>query len=127
MARWKLEPVSETPLTEGRALLGTPLYMPPEQISGDPLTPKADLYALGCVAWELLHGRPPVVAKSFMELVRAKGVFDLPPASEIAGGISDEYHALLDACLALDPEERHVDLAQLETWAEPLTMTQPAD
>ena len=117
-----LDTLTETPLTEGRALLGTPLYMAPEQISGDPSTAAADVYALGCVAWELLNLSPPVEAKSFMELVRAKSLFELPPADQIAGGISDEYHQLLENCLKLDPDDRTVDLGVIETWAEPLDM-----
>lgn len=52
------KPIIETPkLTQLGAMLGTPGFMPPEQILGMPLDGRADIYALGCVAWWLLTGR----------------------------------------------------------------------
>lgn len=48
---------------------GTPLYMAPEQTVGDPSTPATDLYAAGCLAYELLVGHPPFSAPSVEELL----------------------------------------------------------
>jgi tetratricopeptide (TPR) repeat protein len=51
-------------LTVSGALVGTPLYMSPEQLRGEPATSASDVYAIGCVVFELVAGRPPHVADS---------------------------------------------------------------
>jgi len=57
-----------TQLTEAGTVLGTAAYVAPEQAAGDPVTPAADIYALGAVLYELLTGRPPYVADTLQEL-----------------------------------------------------------
>jgi serine/threonine protein kinase len=51
-------------------IVGTPAYMAPEQIAGDELEATADVYAAGCVLYELLAGRPPHVGASSAEVLR---------------------------------------------------------
>src|SRR5206468_1670759 len=53
--------------------IGTPAYMAPEQAAADPATDyRADLYSFGCMAYELLAGRPPFVAKTPQRLLAAQ-------------------------------------------------------
>jgi serine/threonine-protein kinase len=52
-------------------VLGTPTYMAPEQAAGDPIDHRADLYALGCVAYELLAGSPPFTGDTAQALLAA--------------------------------------------------------
>src|SRR3954451_13070839 len=84
---------SQTALTQTGRFVGTPDYMPPEQISGGPADARADVYALGCLLFHALTGRPPYdrdseVAKIFAHLN------DPPPSAvETAPGTP----ALLDA------------------------------
>jgi serine/threonine protein kinase len=50
-------------------LIGTPAYMSPEQIGGGTLDQRSDIFALGCILYELLTGQPPVVGNSIMEIM----------------------------------------------------------
>jgi len=104
-------------LTEDHTLVGTPRYMAPEQLAGDPYGEAADVYALGCVALELLTGEPPFDISNFVRLIQSKSEFALPPAIEIGAGISEDMHAFLATALAEDPNERKVDLARVAAWA----------
>jgi class 3 adenylate cyclase len=64
-------------LTEPGIALGTPAYMSPEQAVGDPVDPRSDIYALGCVLYEMLGGEPPFTASNVQGLI-AKIVADRP-------------------------------------------------
>lgn len=59
-------------LTSTGAALGTPRYMPPEQISGEPLGPESDLYSLGLVAYELLVGEKAVDGANTLEIISSQ-------------------------------------------------------
>jgi serine/threonine-protein kinase len=58
-----------TRLTRTGVILGTVHYMSPEQLREDDLDPRADIYSLGCILYEMLTGAPPYVAPSLKELV----------------------------------------------------------
>jgi serine/threonine protein kinase len=64
-------------VTNTDALLGTPLYMAPEQIEGSESDQRADLYSLGCILYEMLTGRPPFVDNA-VSAVLARHVSDAP-------------------------------------------------
>ena len=64
-------------VTNTNAILGTPLYMAPEQIEGRPTDQRADLYALGCILYQMVTGRPPFVNES-VNLVLAAHLGDEP-------------------------------------------------
>ncbi|MFO0809876.1 MAG: serine/threonine-protein kinase [Gemmataceae bacterium] len=61
-------------LTSSGMVVGTPLYMAPEQLSGAPADIRADIYALGITAFEMLAGRTPFVATTVWDLLREKAV-----------------------------------------------------
>ena len=61
---------SRWPLTEPGAVLGTPLYMSPEQCTGRPIDPRTDVYAMGATLFHLLAGRPPFLAETRDRLYR---------------------------------------------------------
>jgi serine/threonine protein kinase len=50
-------------------LFGTPTYMSPEQIGGETLDQRSDIFAIGCILYELLTGQPPVVGNTIMEIM----------------------------------------------------------
>jgi serine/threonine protein kinase/tetratricopeptide (TPR) repeat protein len=87
-------------------VMGTAQYMAPEQIKGDRVDARADLYALGCILYELATGRPPFVAERPEELLRQH--LQQPPQapSQLVEGLPEELEALMLRLLAKNPEER---------------------
>ncbi len=87
---------------------GTPAYMAPEQYEGRPAGPRADIYALGLVIYELLTGRPGWKASSLAELRTLREGTGAPPplTSSHHAEIDPALAALVDRCLDTDPEER---------------------
>lgn len=114
-----------TPIDQGLTLpgtiLGTPNYMAPEQFEEAPCSPASDVYALGCVALELLTGEPPFQGKTLWDTIKLKRGHSLPPRRKIGRGISRKLHGFLCACLEPDPDERDVDLHAAARWAAALS------
>lgn len=57
------------PITQRGAIIGTPAYLSPEQCAGDPVDKRADIYALGCLLYEMLAGRPPFMADTMASMI----------------------------------------------------------
>jgi tetratricopeptide (TPR) repeat protein len=94
-------------LTQVGTSLGTPAYMAPEQAAGDPSTDhRADLYAFGCMAYEMLTGQPPFVESSPQQLLAAHMAKDAEPVSARRGDVPAALSALVAQCLAKDPRSR---------------------
>jgi serine/threonine protein kinase/tetratricopeptide (TPR) repeat protein len=97
-------------------MVGTPHYMAPEQTKGKVFDHRLDVYALGCTAYRMLAGRPPLVADSLFALLR-KHREEMPePLTSIAGceDIPKALEAVIMRCLAKDPEDRYESMADLE-------------
>jgi serine/threonine-protein kinase len=98
---------------DGRAL-GTPLYMSPEQVRGDrEIDARADIYALGAVAYYLLTGTPPFDRGSGAEVMMAHARSPVTPPSSRRNGIPADLERVVLRCLAKDPAERYPGAAQL--------------
>ncbi len=118
-------------LTQTRAMLGSPLYMPPEQMrSSRDIDPRVDIWALGVVLFELLTRRWPFEAESMPELCLK--VVTEPPQSLAAlrPDVPEALVAIVERCLAKEPDGRFataLDLAAaLEPLAPPLLSRMPA-
>jgi len=91
-------------LTQVGAMLGTPLYMAPEQWAGADVTAQADIYALGCILGELLAGRPLAQRRTLNELRRAhQGGQALAAVAATPAALRE----VLAGCLAVGPERRY--------------------
>ncbi|MFJ4672066.1 serine/threonine-protein kinase [Kitasatospora purpeofusca] len=103
-----------TRLTASHAVIGTALYMAPEQAEGKAVTPAVDLYAIGVVCYELLFGRPPFTGGGMLE-VALKHLRE--PAPELPGDIPPAVRAFVATALAKDPGERFADAAAMAAAA----------
>ena len=94
-------------LTAVGVALGTPAYMAPEQVAGDPGTDhRADIYAFGVIAYELLAGRAPFAGRTAQALMAAH-VLETPEAiSSRRVGVPAELSALVMRCLEKSPDNR---------------------
>jgi serine/threonine-protein kinase len=99
--------VDESLVTPHGLTLGTPPYMAPEQLTGGPIGPWTDVYAIGCVAFELLAGRPPFTG-SQTDIMRQQ-VMDPPPTlRKIRRGdqVPTPLEAVIMQCLQKDATRR---------------------
>ena len=103
----ELTPGGSHTLTQAGTTLGTPTYMAPEQIVADPnVDHRADIYAFGVMAYELLAGKPPYTGATLQQLY-TEHLASLPvPLSERRGDVPMLLAQLLMRCLAKNPEER---------------------
>ena len=97
-------------------LIGTPAYMAPEQVSGDPqaITEAVDIYSLGVILYELLTGRPPYVthsAEATLQLIRESE--PLSPR-ELQPMVSRDLENICLKCLSRLPRDRYASALQLK-------------
>jgi serine/threonine protein kinase len=105
----------ESSITQVGSVLGTAAYLAPEQAQGEPAGPRADLYALGVVTYQLLSGRLPYEAASLTELA-LKQQTDAPPRLDhIVPGVPPELAGAVERALALDPSDRFASAEEMRT------------
>lgn len=93
-------------ISDAGSVVGTPAYMAPEQVSGKPLTPAADIYALGIVVYEMVTGTRPFDGPSPF-IVAARRLTEPPPPPRIhAPDLDPAWEEAILRCLKLDPAER---------------------
>jgi hypothetical protein len=93
-------------LTASGTVLGTPKYLSPEQVQGKEPDPRADLYSLGIVLFEMLAGRPPFLESTDMATALAHVQQPVPLLSDVVPGLPPELTDLVGALLAKDPAQR---------------------
>ncbi|HQR46780.1 MAG TPA: serine/threonine-protein kinase, partial [Thermoanaerobaculia bacterium] len=96
-----------TGLTATGMVVGTPLYMAPEQAQGRPASPATDRYALAVIAFELLAGRPPFEGENPLSLMHQHVTAPAPALSERISGLPAGLDGVFARALAKDPAERH--------------------
>ena len=113
----------ETVMTQTGMLMGTPAYMAPEQLAGDPVDARGDQFAFCVVAWECLFGKRPFtgITLAALEDAMTRGELQRPPRNEVPQRVRD----VLERGLAIEPADRHADmpalLAALRAAAVPRT------
>jgi serine/threonine-protein kinase len=97
----------QTLTTQVGLIIGTPGYMAPEMVRADRVDGRADLYALGCVAYYLLTGQQVFDGATVMEVMsKHLQTAPVPPSKRVAFPIPPDLEQLVMACLAKSPDER---------------------
>ncbi|HSN90163.1 MAG TPA: protein kinase [Anaeromyxobacteraceae bacterium] len=96
--------------TAAGLVVGTPEYMAPEQCDVGPVDARTDVYALGVIAYELLTGRLPFVARTVPQLLLAHLQQRPPPLAEVAPGIDPRLEWAVLKALEKDPKDRFQDM-----------------
>jgi len=99
--------VSREELLVEEGSMGTALYMSPEQIRGDFVDPRSDLYSLGCILYELLTGFPPFWSQKVSQILESHLWRDARPPSHMVEGISSDLDHLVLRLLAKNPRHRY--------------------
>lgn len=119
------EPTDDLRLTATGQIVGTPLYMAPEQSrSSDLVDARSDLYTMGVLLFELLTGRLPFEAKNLYEIVLKHVTEPAPDPRTIRPELRPELAELVSRCLKKEPNERFQTAEELlaawrAAWGEP--------
>jgi serine/threonine protein kinase len=100
-------------VTDKGALIGTPLYMSPEQCRGAEVDARSDVYALGCMLYELACGRPPFVEGGLGLILGAHVYAPVRSPRELVPNLPEALDQLLRRALAKDPAQRQQSMHAL--------------
>jgi serine/threonine-protein kinase len=85
---------------------GTPAYMAPEQIAGQEITPRSDVYALGLVLYEMFTGQRALEAQNLAELIAKREQAAVPPPTALVRDLDPAIERIIFRCLESDPRQR---------------------
>ena len=108
-----LAKVSGSDMTSTGTVMGTPHYMSPEQVRGHKADARSDIFAVGCVFYELLTGKKPFDAESMHAVLFKVIQEDPPPLHEAAPDVPAALAQVVERALAKDAAERYQDAAEM--------------
>jgi len=104
------------PLTQAQQIIGTPPYISPEAVRGQPLDERSDVYSFGCVIFETVTGYPPFCGDTPLEVIVKR--LEEPPLSfqEVRPELTypQQLAQLIERALAVDPEDRYQSMRALQ-------------
>jgi len=104
-------------MTRAGVILGTAAYMAPEQAKGKPIDKRADIWAFGCVLYEMITGRQAFQGESVSEVL-ARVIERDPDWSQLPAALPAPLHELLRRCLQKDPKKRRRDIGDVRIEIE---------
>ncbi len=117
--------VGETHFTATGAVLGTALYMSPEQIRGERVDHRCDIYSLGVALFEMVSGELPFEADSAMTVMMMHLNDPVPDLLEISPGIAPPLKSVIEKALAKNPDERYQSAGELAAALHALLADDP--
>src|SRR5437899_8672702 len=102
------------PLTGSGVIIGTPNYMAPEQVEGKQVDARADIFALGCVFYELITGNKAFPGASPASVIAGILKNDPAPLTEFSAAVPPALERVVKRCLAKDPEARWQNVRDLK-------------
>lgn len=108
-------PDDETALTRTGAILGTPGYMSPEQVWGEKVDHRTDIFSFGVVLYEIACGERPFRGDDPHKTMLQVAVTEPKPVSEVNRDVPETLAALIAACLKRKPDDRPQSMAEVET------------
>ena len=101
------------PATTSAQVLGSPYYMPPEQMRAEPVDERSDIWSLGAILFEMLTARPPFLGETLPEVYAAVLSQAAPAIETLRPGIPAGLDDIVQRCLDKDPAQRFCDVADL--------------
>jgi eukaryotic-like serine/threonine-protein kinase len=101
------ESETESLLTEPGTIIGTVPYMSPEQVRGETLDARSDIFSFGAVVYEVVAGRQPFAAESPAATLSAILTHEAPPLARYAPDVPEELQRIVRKCLEKDRERRY--------------------
>ncbi len=113
---------AETFVTIGATVLGTPAFASPEQLRGEELDVRSDIYSVGATLFYLLTAQQPFTDDNLMRLLSRVAGDPPPPVRSLQPAVPEGLAAIVDRCLAKKAAQRFADYAALDAALEPFTM-----
>jgi serine/threonine-protein kinase len=114
--------LSESPqdaLTRSGLVIGTPEYMSPEQLLGDPVDARADIYSLGCIVYQMLTGTAAFAGDTREQMIRRR-LHEAPPhVRDVEPTLPGRLDTLIVHMLARSPEDRLASAAEVRDQLDP--------
>ncbi|HEX4684959.1 MAG TPA: serine/threonine-protein kinase [Gemmatimonadaceae bacterium] len=114
-----LTDAQEDALTRSGLVIGTPEYMSPEQLLGDPVDPRADIYSLGCILYQMLTGEQAFAAESREQMIRRRLHEPPPHVRDILPDLPRRLDTLIVHMLARSPGDRLANAAEARDALDP--------
>jgi serine/threonine-protein kinase len=106
-------------LTRSGLVIGTPEFMSPEQLLGDPVDARADIYSLGCILYQMLSGEPAFAADSREQMIRRRLHEPPPHVRDLRPDVPRRLDTLITHMLARSPGDRIASAAEVSHALEP--------